>query len=324
MSGVYEEVHTPGHGTIAEVSEFLKTSPTQFLKSLLYTVGDETVMVVMRGDHDVNETKLSNALGGVEVFLAGETDVKKATGAAVGFAGPVGFSGKILVDRFAAAIDDGVCGANKTDFHVKGVQYGRNFSGDVCDLRTVDDGDPCEKCGAPLKLYRGIEGGHIFVLGTKYSETMGATYLDEAGKAIPIVMGCYGIGVSRLVASAVEQHNDDNGIVWPMAIAPFHVHIAQLGEEPEVVEAVAKLESELEAKGVEVLVDDRSVRPGVKFKDADLIGIPLRVTVGARALGKGGVELKARTETNPKNAELVPLAEATDRIALDVKKGLET
>ena len=322
LSGVYKEVHTPGHGTIAEVSAFLKTTPASFLKSLLYTVGAETVMVVVRGDHDVNEVKLANALGVDEVFLASEADVRKATGANVGFAGPVGFSGKILIDAFAAAIDEGVCGANKTDYHVTGIQYGRNFSGDLCDLRSVVDGDPCEKCGAPLKLYRGIEGGHIFVLGTKYSETMGATYLDEAGKAKAIVMGCYGIGVSRLVASAVEQHNDDNGIVWPMAIAPFHVHIAQLGEEPEVIEAVAKLESELEAKGIEVLVDDRAVRPGVKFKDADLIGVPLRVTVGARALAQGGVELKARTETNPKNAELVPLAEATDRIIADVGREL--
>ena len=300
----------------------MKTTPASFLKSLLYTVGAETVMVVVRGDHDVNEVKLANALGVDEVFLASEADVRKATGANVGFAGPVGFSGKILIDAFAAAIDEGVCGANKTDYHVTGIQYGRNFSGDLCDLRSVVDGDPCEKCGAPLKLYRGIEGGHIFVLGTKYSETMGATYLDEAGKAKAIVMGCYGIGVSRLVASAVEQHNDDNGIVWPMAIAPFHVHIAQLGEEPEVIEAVAKLESELEAKGIEVLVDDRAVRPGVKFKDADLIGVPLRVTVGARALAQGGVELKARTETNPKNAELVPLAEATDRIIADVGREL--
>ena len=322
MSSVHEEVHTPGHGTIAEVSAFLKTTPASFLKSLLYTAGDETVMVVMRGDHEVNEVKLCNALGGTEVFLASEADVKAATGADVGFAGPVGFGGKILVDRFAAAIINGVCGANKTDYHVTGIQYGRDFSGDVCDLRTVVEGDPCEKCGAPLKMYRGIEGGHIFVLGTKYSDTMGATYLDEEGKAKPIVMGCYGIGVSRLVASAVEQHNDDNGIVWPMALAPFEVHIAQLGDEPEVIEAVAKLESELEAKGIEVLVDDRPVRPGVKFKDADLIGVPLRVTVGARSLGKGGVELKARTETNPKNAELVPLAEAADRIVADVQKEL--
>lgn len=322
LSGLYEEVHTPGQKSIEAVSTFLNIPPSSFLKSLLFKVGDEVVMVVMRGDHDLNEAKLASELGTDEVVLASADEVFTATGASAGSIGPVGYSGKVLVDRFAAAVDEGICGANKTDYHVTGVRHGRNFVGTVCDLRTVTDGDPCERCGGELKLYRGIEGGHIFILGTHYSEKMGATYLDEAGKSQPLVMGCYGIGVSRLMASAVEQHHDDNGIIWPMSVAPYHVHIAQLGNEPQVATAVAQLEEQLEAQGIEVLVDDREVRPGVKFKDADLIGIPLRVTVGARSLDKGGVELKPRTETNPKNAELLPLKDAVERIVRQVREEL--
>jgi len=192
----------------------------------------------------------------------------------------------------------------------------------VADIRSVKDGDPCPECGSALGVYRGIEAGHIFLLGTHYSKKMGASYLDEKGEQQTVVMGCYGIGVSRLVATAVEQGNDKNGIIWPMSIAPFHVHIVQLGSEPAVVDAVISLEKELEAAGIDVLVDDRDERPGVKFKDADLIGVPLRVTVGAKALAAGGVELKPRTETDPKKAEIVPLGEAAATIQARVRDGL--
>ena len=271
-------------------------------------------MAVVRGDHEINEIKLARAAGVNEVFLASPEDVKKATGAEVGFAGPVGFGGKIFVDRDAQNVVDGITGANESDYHFEHVQHGRDFEGNVVEIRSVKDGDLCPECGASLGVYRGIEAGHIFLLGTRYSAQMGANYLDDSGESHPLIMGCYGIGVSRLVATAVEQFNDADGILWPMSIAPYHVHVAQLGSEPEVLEAVAQLEKELEARGVEVLVDDREERPGVKFKDADLIGIPLRITVGAKSLAKGGVELKPRSEKDPKKAELLPLADAIEKV----------
>jgi len=318
-----EKVETPAQKTIDEVSAFLGASPDRFLKSLLYLAGEDVVMAIVRGDHEVNEIKLAHVLGVDEVHLAGPADVEKATGAAVGFAGPVGFKGRLIVDRDAASIADAISGANETDAHFKYVVRGRDYEGEVCEIRSVMDGDLCPSCGASLGLYRGIEAGHIFLLGTRYSARMNANYLDEAGESHPLVMGCYGIGVSRLVATTVEQHNDKDGILWPMSIAPYHVHIAQLGTDADVVAAVEKLEAELEARGLDVLVDDRDERPGVKFKDADLIGIPLRVTVGARALEAGGVELKPRRERDPKKAELLPLESAADTIQTRVRQMLE-
>jgi prolyl-tRNA synthetase len=317
-----EKVHTPGHGTIEDVSKFLGTKAERFLKSLVYVAGKELVLAVVRGDHELNEIKLAKALGVPEVNLAGAADVEKATGAAVGFAGPVGFIGKVIVDRDAAVIGDAVTGANETDYHLKHVKLGRDYHGTVADLRSVKDGDACPSCGKSLKLYRGIEAGHIFLLGTKYTAKMGASYLDEKGEQKTIIMGCYGIGVSRLVATVIEQHHDDNGILWPMSIAPYQVHIVQVGEDAEVVAAVGELEAGLTRAGIEVLVDDREERPGVKFKDADLIGIPLRVTVGAKALKTGNVELKPRSEPDPKKAELVPVAGAVETVVARVKAAL--
>ena len=305
-----EKVHTPGHGKIEAVAKFLNQEPANFLKSLLYLAGKELVMVVLRGDHEVNDVKLARALGVDEVHLAGPADVVKATGAKVGYAGPVGFNGRVVVDADAASLTDGVTGANETDHHFLHVQHGRDYQAAVVDVRQVMDGDVCPNCGASLKLYRGIEAGHIFLLGTVYTAKMNATYLSETGENKLIVMGCYGIGVSRLVAAAIEQHHDDNGIVWPISIAPYQVHLVQLGSEPEVVAEVARLEQELEAAGIEVLLDDREERPGVKFKDADLIGIPLRATVGARGLKNGQIEFKLRSESDPKKVELLPQAEA--------------
>jgi prolyl-tRNA synthetase len=315
-------VHTPGHGSIEQVSAFLKREPSDFLKSLVYIAGKELVLIVVRGDHEVNEVKLARALGASEVHLAGAADVEKATGAAVGFAGPVGFKGRILIDRDAANVSDGVSGANESDYHLVHVQRGRDFEAEVADLRSAVDGDPCPSCGKPLKIYRGIEAGHIFLLGTHYTSKMQATYLDEKGEQQLIVMGCYGIGVSRLVATAVEQNFDDNGIRWPISIAPYSIHIVQVGAEPEVSAAVARLETELERAGLEVLIDDRDERPGVKFKDADLIGIPLRVTVGAKGLKNGSVEFKPRSEPDPKKAEPVALDAIVARLVADVKAGL--
>ncbi len=314
-----EAVPTPGKKTIEDVSRFMKAPPETFLKSLLYVADNQVVMAVVRGNHEVNEVKLARALGAGEVHLAGPADVERATGASVGFAGPVGFEGRLIVDTDASSVRDAVTGANQNDQHLRHVRFGRDFEGEVASIRNVEPGDKCPSCGKELALYRGIEAGHIFLLGTHYSSKMGAKYLDEKGESRTIVMGCYGIGVSRLVATAVEQHNDADGIAWPISIAPYQVHIVQLGYEPEVKQAVAELESELERRGIEVLVDDREERPGVKFKDADLVGIPLRVTVGAKSLKNGNVELKPRSERDPKKAELVPVAGAGEAIAARVQ-----
>ena len=315
-----EKVHTPGHGTIDQVTKFLGVTPAKMLKSLVYTAGKDIVMVVVRGDHEVNPVLVARAVGVDEVFLATEVDVKKATGADVGFAGPVGFKGRILVDRTAAGVKNGVTGANETDHHFKGVKHGRDYAAEVLDIRLATKGDICPECGkGKLEAYKGIEGGHIFILGTRYTvegnHGMNATYLDEQQHKKPLVMGCYGIGVSRLVATTIEQHNDENGIRWPLAIAPYQVHVCTLGKEANVFEAAEALYNDLTARGVEVLWDDRDERPGVKFKDADLVGIPMRVTIGAKGLASGNVELKPRTEADPKKSELVPLTGAAERLA---------
>lgn len=308
-----EKLKTPGVHTIDEVVDFLKdgTRPESMLKSLVYVAGHEPVLVVVRGDHEVNELKLASHLGVPEVFLASDAEVRRATGAEVGFAGPAGFEGRVVADRAATRVLNAVAGGNETDGHVRNLNYGRDWKAEVVDIRQVAAGDRCPKCGGELRVYRGIEGGHIFVLGTHYSTKMGATFLDEAGDTKPIVMGCYGIGVSRLIAAAVEQHNDDDGIAWPMAIAPYHVIVTPLGKDEVAKEAAEELYQELRARGVEVLLDDRDERPGVKFKDADLLGIPLRVTVGKRGLDKGELELKRRTEAEP---TMVPKSGCADRI----------
>lgn len=317
------KVHTPGHGSIEEVTKFLGVDRSAMLKSLVYLAGDALVLAVVRGDHDVNEVRLARALGVDEVFLAGEADVEKATGAKVGFAGPVGFAGKVLVDRAASLVPSGVTGANATDYHLKNVRFGRDYQGTVADFRLATTGDPCPNCEqGTLTSYRGIEAGHIFILGTKYSQTMGATYVDEKQQQRTLVMGCYGIGVSRLVATTIEQHHDDNGIRWPMAVAPYHVHLVTIGADAAVTTAARELHDALQAQGVDVLWDDRDERPGVKFKDADLIGIPLRVTIGAKGLATGNVELKPRTEPDPKKAELVPVVDAARVLAERVRAAL--
>jgi len=310
-----ESVSTPNQKSIEDVSAFLKVPSSQLIKSLVYRSGPRLVLAILRGDHELHEDKLARALGVPEVELADAESVQKLTGAPLGFAGPVGFKGEIVVDTWASRVPDAVAGANAADQHHRHVVFGRDYTGTVVDLRSVGDGDVCVECGGRLARYRGIEAGHIFVLGTHYSAKMGATYLDQEQKKKPLVMGCYGVGVSRLVAAAVEQHHDDLGITWPISVAPYQVHLAQLGEGGDVERAVADIEAGLEARGIEVLIDDRDERPGVKFKDADLIGIPLRVTVGERGLKNGVVELKRRTE---KDAKSVPLAGAIEAIVNEV------
>ncbi len=318
-----KKVHTPGHGTIEQVTAFLKVTPQQMLKSLVYIAGKDVAMVVVRGDHAVNEVRLARVLGADEVFLASEAEVKKATAADVGFAGPVGFKGRLLVDRAASLVKNGVTGANQTDHHYSGVSHGRDFEGEVVDVRLAATGDVCPRCGdGKLQSYKGIEAGHIFILGTHYTDKMGAMFLDEAQQKKAIVMGCYGIGVSRLVATAIEQHHDVDGMRWPMSLAPYQVHLCNLGKDLPVHDAAKKLYDELWALGIEVLWDDRDERPGVKFKDADLIGIPLRVTIGGKSLAAGNIELKPRAESDPKKAELIPVADAARVITERVRAAL--
>lgn len=329
-AGTPAKVSTPTQRTIEEVAGFLGVEKRGTLKALLYTVKDgprakQTVMVVLRGDHELNEFALARTLKATEVFLASDEDVERETKAKVGFAGPVGFdAARVFVDPDAVAVAGGVAGANETGFHLKDVWYGRDYPGQVASLRLVTAGDRCPRCGGLLQSFRGIEAGHIFILGTKYSEPMQASFVDEKQQQRPLVMGCYGIGVSRLVATTIEQHHDDNGIRWPMSIAPYHVHLVTIGKDDAVVAAARDLYGELGQAGVEVLWDDRDERPGVKFKDADLIGVPLRVTIGAKGLAAGHVELKPRTEADPKKAELVPLAQAAQILTERVKAAQRT
>jgi prolyl-tRNA synthetase len=292
-----EAVATPGKRSIADVSTLLSVPPAHLLKSLLFRVAStgEWVLAVVRGDHELSPEKLARHLGVRDLELADEAAVPHVVGAKAGSVGPVGFKHRRVVDPHAAQLGSAVCGANRDGEHLRGVVFDRDYTGAVVDIRGVREGERCTRCGGALRQFRGIEAGHIFILGTRYSDRMGATYLDREQKKQPLFMGCYGIGVSRLVAAAVEQHHDAAGICWPLSIAPYAVQLVQLGDEARVQATVATLEAGLERQGISVLVDDRDERPGVKFKDADLLGMPLRVTVGERGLAEGNLELKLRT-----------------------------
>ncbi len=294
-----EKVKTPDTRSIEEVVSFFggQTTASDTLKSLLYVAGEEVVLAVVRGDHEVNEIGLARHLGVEEVLLASDAAVKEATRTEIGFVGPVGFEGRIIADPDAVAVPNAIAGAGQTPYHYKNVSYGRDFEAEVASIRQAASGDPCRRCDGKLELYRGIEGGHIFVLGTHYSDKMNATFLDEKGSSRSIVMGCYGIGVTRLIAAIMEQHHDEHGIRWPVNVAPYQVIITPIGKDEEPLAKATEIYETLQAEGVEALLDDRSERPGVKFKDADLLGIPVRITVGSRGLKQGTVELKKRTES---------------------------
>ncbi len=248
-------------------------------------------------------------------FAVGKVDEEYRTiaGCDVGFAGPMNLKAKVVADTFIPAISNGVSGANKKDFHLKNVNMGRDFTSDMIgDIRNIRPGDPCPRCASSIEFHKGIEVGHVFKLGTKYSESMKATYLDEGGQAKPMIMGCYGIGVSRIVAAAIEQNNDEWGIQWPLPIAPFEVIVTPANVTHEESKSVAEtIYAGLQKSGVEVLFDDRDVRAGFKFKDADLIGIPIRVTIGEKSLAKGVVEIKLR---NQPQAEEVPIDKALEKV----------
>jgi prolyl-tRNA synthetase len=289
------------------------------IKTLIFSMGEDTVVALIRGDHELNPEKLTQVLGGKHNELANPEIIERVTGAKVGFAGPMGLASKVskfIIDHAVAAMPIGVTGANKTDYHVKNIVPGRDFplEGDniiVADIRNAVVGDTYK--GKKLLFKHGIEVGQVFKLGTKYSSKLGCNFLDETGKEKPCLMGCYGIGINRIVASAIEAANDDNGIIFPISIAPFEVIIVSVNQDDaDVVKASENIYKQLLDKGIEVLLDDRDERAGVKFKDADLIGIPVRITVGKKALVNGNVEIKLRSDPKPTP---VPVASAVEKTA---------
>jgi len=295
-----EEVETPNKKSVEEVTKFLSISPDQLVKTLIFRTDKGTVAVLVRGDHEINEAKLKNLLEIDQLEMADERLVAETTGAPTGFAGPIGLKVRIISDYALKGMRDFVTGGNRKDLHLRNVNIKRDFHVDIFgDLRFITSEDHCPRCGSEIHFGKGIEVGHIFKLGTKYSKAMGALFLDQSGVERPIIMGCYGIGVGRTVAAAIEQNNDQDGIIFPIPIAPFEAIILPLQmEDREVVDAAEKIYNELLVKGLDVLLDDRDVRAGFKFKDADLLGIPLRIAIGTRNLKKGQVEIKLRSESD--------------------------
>jgi prolyl-tRNA synthetase len=314
-SGELALVHTPDVKTIAALEEFMSMGPEFFVKTLLYrflpqqeedssagsVAGGESpwkfVLALIRGDLELNETKLKNALRATVFEKASADEALSRLGIPLGFVGPIGVEDgvTILADHSVRPLKGGVTGANREDYHYMNVNAERDFEPETyTDLRLVTEGDRCPNCGNPLRIFRGIELGHIFKLGDKYTKAFSATYLDENSVEQVPIMGCYGIGVERTIAAVIEQNHDENGIVWPISIAPFHVHLLPVKYGGQTKDVCDRLYRELKDVGIEVLLDDRELRPGVKFKDADLIGVPYRVTVGDRGLEKGTVELVNR------------------------------
>lgn len=316
-----EKIETPNAHTIDELVESLGMSATNFAKTIIYKADDKYIAAMVRGDRDVNEVKLKNLVGCTDdLELAEPAIVREITRAQVGFAGPVDLGIPVYADKEVELMKNFVVGANETDMHYKNVNMGRDFTPDVvADIRVVVTGDKCPKCGGTIKSEQGIEVGHIFKLGTKYSDALGLKYLDESGKQQTVIMGCYGIGVTRCVAAAVEQLHDDNGIIWPVSIAPYQAIVVPANyKDEEQMMAAEKLYNELCDAGIETLLDDRSERAGVKFKDADLIGIPVRVVVGKK-LGEGIVEYKER---KMENAVEIALTDAVSKVTEFVKANI--
>ncbi len=318
-----ERVATPEKRTIEEVSEFLGVNAGSMVKTLVLLADEEPVVALVRGDHDLNEIKFKNILGCDTIEMAGDEVVQKVTNAPVGFAGPVGLSVKIVADLAVKGLKNFVTGGNAKDVHLKNVNQGRDFTVSMfADIRNVVHGDECPRCDSGnLEMWRGIEVGHVFKLGTKYSRALKATFLDADGKEQIIFMGCYGIGIGRTVAACIEQNHDDNGIIFPLPIAPFHCIISALNMKEELVrEASESIYQQLSAAGVEVLLDDRDERPGFKFKDADLIGIPMRIVAGSKNLAEGKVELKIRSTGE---VMLLPIAGAVEKVKAMVAEALK-
>ncbi len=317
--GDKELVQTPNVRTVEEVAAFLRVAPEDIVKTLIYETERGPVAILIRGDHEVNEVKVKNLLGVADLTLAGLIRVQELTGAEAGFAGPAGLTIPIYADQAVVRMNAMITGANRDNHHLLRVHPQRDFKiTQAADLRQVTDRDPCPRCRGKLTFLRGIEVGHIFKLGTKYSKALKAVYLDQEGAEQYIYMGCYGIGVSRIVAAAIEQGNDANGIIFPMALAPVQVGLIPISlTDAAVKDTVFKLYEELTAAGLEVLLDDRDERPGVKFKDCDLLGLPLRVVIGAKTLAQGQAEVKER---RAQDSEFVALAGLTDNLKQRIRE----
>lgn len=318
VSGAPQKVHTPGTRTIEQVCAFLKVQPQELIKTLILRTEKGALAVLIRGDHELNEVKIKNFLNVTELELADERTIEEITGGPLGFSGPVGLEGvKILADNSIRSLASAVVGANEKDAHLVDASPADFKVAHYGDFRSAAEGDPCPRCDGNLVLNRGIEVGHVFKLGTKYSKSMNAQFLDADGQENPMIMGCYGIGVSRTIAAAIEQNHDDDGIIFPPPIAPFTVIVTPVGAKNSEVDGAAEAAyGALWSAGIDTLLDDRDERPGVKFKDADLIGIPFRVTVGKKALAEGKVELRSR---RTKQVDLVE----RENVVAAVRTGLE-
>ncbi|MBF0379438.1 MAG: proline--tRNA ligase [Magnetococcales bacterium] len=319
-----QKVATPEAKTIDEVSEFFAVTPDKTCKSLLVESDEGPCMLLLRGDHELNEIKAGNLLAGNNFRLLEPHEVKKLTGVGVGSLGPVASKLKIIADNSLANMSDFICGANEDGYHLTGVNWERDLpSPQFADLRNVQEGDSCSRCDAgSLRLDRGIEVGHVFKLGDKYTKSMNMTVLNQDGREQTPLMGCYGIGVSRIVAAAIEQNHDDNGIVWPIFLAPFHVEILLINpKEAPAAEFAEKLYQQLLDSGLEVLLDDRHERLGVKFKDADLIGAPIRVVIGGRGIKEGAVEVQSRKGGSSQKVALNEVGETLINRAKDLLSG---
>ncbi|QHW34676.1 proline--tRNA ligase [Paenibacillus rhizovicinus] len=314
-----EKFHTPNLRSIEDLVAGLGIGGNELIKTLIYMADGSPVAVLVRGDRSLNETKVKNALNAVELELADSETVLEITGAATGFAGPVSLRIPLLVDLEVAAMRSGVAGANETDFHVRHVVPGRDFTLEKAgDYRNAEEGEACPNCEAgSLRVIRGIEIGHVFKLGTKYSEKLNARFTDAAGVSHPFIMGCYGIGVTRLLSAVIEQRHDENGMLWPAELAPFQVHIIPVSHQDEAqMEAANELYEQLREGGIEALLDDRGERLGVKLKDADLIGIPIRIVIG-KGIAEGQVEWKERGSGEP--AVRMALADAGEAVRNKLK-----
>jgi prolyl-tRNA synthetase len=325
-----EKVHTPDCKTIEDLANLLGLPKSKTAKAVFFVAAipegenltEKFIFAVIRGDMELNETKLANAVAARELRPATEDEIR-ATGAVPGFASPIGLDankGKFLIvaDDSLTTSPNLVAGANQADTHLLNTNYGRDYKADiVTDIAAADEGHACPECGQPVHVSRGVEVGNIFKLGTRYSDALGCSYLDKDGQQKPVIMGSYGIGVGRLLACAAEEHHDEHGLIWPVTIAPYQIHLVPLRGKgsPQAEETAEKLYADLRAAGVEVLYDDRDESPGVKFNDADLIGLPVRLTVSERALAQGGVEMKLR---NKADKNIVPLGEIVTRIGAEL------
>jgi prolyl-tRNA synthetase len=307
------KLHTPNVGSIDTVCKLLKCKPEKMVKTLIFVADGQPVAVLLRGDHDANEGKIRRALGVKSLELADPATILQVTGAPVGFAGPMGIKCRIVADHDVPLVVNAITGANEADYHLANINVGRDYALETTyDLRNAAAGDPSPRGEGTLELVHGIEVGHVFKLGTKYSVSMDALYDDENENRQPIIMGCYGIGVNRILAGLAETKHDEQGLIWPLSVAPYEVIVSVIGaNEPETLAGAEKLYAQLQTEGVDVLLDDRDLRPGVKFKDADLIGIPLRVNFGGKGLKEGVVEIKWRTAAE---SERVPLADAVKTV----------